>query len=163
MPASRRDREPLRTWPCRSRWHGPGHSRPATPRSVSEWRQSVSKPTRLDATVSARTARSEATAGRRRHHRPACSSFETGRARIGNPSSQRFRSSASASAEAYRRRGSFRRQVRAIVSRSRGRPGTSVLGGAGSRVRTRSSVSITDAAWNGGRPVKRLYRVAPRA
>ena len=60
------------------------------------------------------------------------------------------------SAEAYRRRGSFRRQVRAIVSRSRGRPGTSVLGGAGSRVRTRSSVSITDAAWNGGRPVKRL-------
>jgi hypothetical protein len=30
-------------------------------------------------------------------------------------------------------------------------------------VRTRSSVSITDAAWNGGRPVKRLYRVAPRA
>ena len=44
------------------------------------------------------------------------------------------------------RRGSFRRQVRAIVSRSRGRPGTSVLGGAGSRVRTRSSVSITDAA-----------------
>ena len=30
-------------------------------------------------------------------------------------------------------------------------------------MRTRSSVSITDAAWNGGRPVKRLYRVAPRA
>ena len=113
--------------------------------------------------VTTRTPRSDAIAGRRRHHLMACSNFETGRARIGNPSSQRRRSSARAAADAYRRRGSFRRQVKAIVSRSRGRPGTSVLGGAGSRVRTRSSVSITDAAWNGARPVKRLYKVAPRA
>ena len=99
----------------------------ALPRSASERRQSVSKPTMLDASVNARMARSDANAGRRRHQRAACSSFETGRARIGNPSSQRCRSSASAQADAYRRRGSFRRQVSAIVSRSRGRPGTSVL------------------------------------
>ena len=94
-PADRRDREPLRTWLCRSRWQRARAFSARTP-SASEWRTERDKPSRLDATVSARTARSDANAGRRRHQRPACSSFETGRAWIGNPSSQRWRSSASA-------------------------------------------------------------------
>ena len=56
---------------------GAGEGILARPRSASEWRQSVSKATRLAATVSARTAKSDASAGLRRHHRLACSSFET--------------------------------------------------------------------------------------
>ncbi len=52
----------------------------------------------LDANVTAKIASSAANAGRRWHHRPACSSFETGRALIGKPPSQRSKSSASAPA-----------------------------------------------------------------
>ena len=53
--------------------------------------------------------------------------------------------------------------LQAIVSRSRGRPGTSRDGGTGSAFMTCSRVSSAVAPRNGGRPVSSSYRIAPRA
>ena len=79
----------------------------------------IDPPSRLMTKV----ARSAATAGRRRVHFTTRSLAEIGRARIGRPSRNRCNSSASSRAEPYRRRGSFSRHFKQIVSRSRSTAG----------------------------------------
>ena len=69
-----------------------------------------------------------ATSRLRRYHRQARSARPDGRAAIGSPSSQRSRSTAIASADGYRPRGSFSRHFRQIASRSRSTPGENVRG-----------------------------------
>ena len=70
--------------------------------------------------------------GCRRIHFTRRSPDEIGRAAIGSPRNQCSSSSASASAEPYRRCGSFSKHFRAIVSRSRSTSGRSTCGGCGS-------------------------------
>ena len=92
-------------------------------------------------------------AGFRRTHLAARSARPMGRAQTGSPFSHRPRSSAIASADLYRRPGSFDKQVRQIVSRSRSTFGHAARGRAGSRSRTRARVSSASLPLNGGRLV----------
>ena len=73
------------------------------------------------------------------------------------------RSSASASADAYRLPGSFSRHFRHTVSRSCGVPGWSRRGGTGSCRSASIMVSANDAPWNGTRAVSSSYRITPSA
>ena len=82
--------------------------------------------------IPATPASDPATSGLRRHQRQPRSQTGTGRATIGSPPRNRRRSSASAVADSYRFPGSFCKHFSAIVSTSRGRPGTSRDGGTGS-------------------------------
>src|ERR1700678_3539150 len=86
-------------------------------------------------------ARKAASAGRRRAHLEARSNGPEGRARMDSPRAKRPRSSARAEDEEYRRRGSFSRQVRQIVSRSAQIPERTRVGLGGSTVRINSRIS----------------------
>ena len=83
------------------------------------WRRVTPTPTRASAATPP-TRSGAAIVGRRGPHFAPRSQGPTRRARIGSPSRNRRRSSASASADAYRFAGSFCRHFSAIVSASRG-------------------------------------------
>src|SRR6516165_11416522 len=105
---------------------------------------------------------SAATAGFRLHQSHARSAGPTRRAAIGRESSQDRRSSANAWADAYRRRGSFARHFRQIVSRSRGTFGLRTRGDSGGRSFTACRVSARLSPPNGALPVSSAYRMAPK-
>ena len=143
-------------WPAPAPWPLGHRRRPAggCGVGVAELGSRNARPRRASRqTAVAAIAMAAATAGRRRAHFQPRSQNGDGRAAIGSPARWRRRSSASASAVAYRRAGAFSRHFRQIVSRSRGRPGWSRDGGTGSMVLTCSRVSRAVAARNGGRPV----------
>ena len=108
-------------------------------------------PTRASTTAADKAA----TAGRRLHQSRNRVAAPTRRAAIGRLPSQARRSSATAWALAYRRRGSFSRHFRQIISRSRGTLALSLRGGSGGCSLTMVSVSTTLSPPNGARPVSR--------
>ena len=94
-----------------------------------------------------------ASRGFRPAHRSIRPTWLTGRARIGRPSRNRRRSSASPAADSYRLPGSFSRHFRQTVSRSRETSGRSLVGGTASVVAASRIVSSAEWPRNGGRPV----------
>ena len=96
--------------------------------------------------------------GLRRHQRHARSARLTRRARIGSFARNRPSSSAKSCALAYRRRGSFSRHLRQIVSRSRGMLGLNSRGATGSVSTTCRSSAVNVSPWNGGRPGQQVVQ-----
>ena len=119
LPLLPHERQTLLLDARRARAAGPGvlSPRPRPAGRASETLCQTMNST-MPTTASAHTARSATMAGRRLPHFQARSQAGVGRARIGSPSTNRRRSSASSAAVANRRAGSFSRHFRQIVSRS---------------------------------------------